>query len=78
METQEKDLKQRMRDAKHLASEMAEEEREFMQKEYDYEAENKQVTLDNERLQEHLDKFCIERGNFDREALRVKEQAERD
>ena len=34
--------------------------------------------LDNEKLKEHLDKYCIDRGNFDRDAMRVKEQAERD
>ncbi len=34
--------------------------------------------LENERLQEQLDKYCIERDRFEREALKIKEQAERD
>jgi len=36
------------------------------------------VSMDNEKLQEQLDKYCIERDHFDREALKIKEQGERD
>ena len=33
---------------------------------------------DHERLQEQIDKYCIEKETFDREAFKIKEQGERD
>jgi len=55
-----------------------EEEREFLHREALFENENKQVVLENEKLQESLDKYCIERDKFEREAMKIKEQAEKD
>ncbi len=78
MEQQEREMKAKLREAKQIAADVGEEEREVQVKEQHFELENKNVTLENERLQEQLDKYCIERDRFEREALKIKEQAERD
>lgn len=71
-------MKGKLREAKQVAADITEEEREMTVKEMHFDQENKSVMLDNERLQEQLDKYCIEKDKFEREAMKVKDQAERD
>ncbi|CDW83861.1 UNKNOWN [Stylonychia lemnae] len=78
MQQQERDMKQKIREAKQQQQDVSEEEREFQMREQEFEQENKQVVMDNEKLHEQLDKYCIEKSHFDREAMKIKEQAERD
>lgn len=71
-------MRQRLREAQARQAEVAEEERATQQREAMVENESKDLALEHERLQEGLDKYCIERERFEREAMKVKEQAERD
>jgi len=49
-----------------------------LQRMTEFEEENRRVQLINEQLQEQLDRFNIEKENFDRRAMMVKEQGELD
>lgn len=75
---QERELKAKLQGVKDQEREAVEDERVFFQKEQEFEQENKLLTLENEKLHEQLDKYCIEKDLFDREAYKIKDQAERD
>lgn len=64
--------------AKEAEVELIEQEREFAGKEGEFEQENRLVALDNERLHEQSERHAIERDLFEREAARLKVEAERD
>lgn len=54
------------------------EEQEFDQKQAAFDDEHNAVVAENDALQEELDKYCIEKDTFDRQAQQVKEKGERD
>ena len=75
---QEREFKQKFQVVKDQERESIDEERAFYAKEQEFEQENKLLSIENEKLHEQLDKYCIEKDLFDREAYKIKDQAERD
>jgi len=53
-------------------------ERAFDQRQAEFDDEHNKVVAENDALQEELDKYCIEKETFDRQAQQVKEKGERD
>lgn len=58
--------------------EVLRDENEFEKKQSDFDDEYNKVVAENDALQEELDKYCIEKEQFDRNAQQVKEQGEQD
>lgn len=54
------------------------EEQAFDKKLNQFEQENNKVAIENDHLQEELDKYCIEKENFEREAEAIKDKGLRD
>lgn len=53
-------------------------ERDYQQRLEEYDEENKKTMMQYEALQEATDRFNLEKENFDRRAMAVKEQGEHD
>jgi chromosome segregation ATPase len=58
--------------------EVVKEEHAFSKKKQAFEEEYNKVTIKNDQLQEELDRYCLEKEQFDREAQAVKEKGEQD
>lgn len=58
--------------------EVLRDETEFDKKQSDFDDAYSKVVEENDALQEELDKYCIEKEQFDRHAQQVKEQGEQD
>ena len=58
--------------------EVIKEEHAFNKRKQAFDDEHQKLVIQNDLLQEELDKYCIEKDTFDREAQKVKEKGEQD
>jgi hypothetical protein len=78
MQAIEKELRVKLDEVESLSKSLAFEERDYVQRWTEFEEESRRVNLVSEALQEQLDKFNIDKENFERRAQMVKEQGELD
>lgn len=77
-EAQERDLRIKLSEVMLAMKEVIKEEHAFNKRKQAFDDEHQKIVVQNDQLQEELDKYCIEKDNFDREAQKVKEKGEQD
>ena len=78
MDNTERDLRLKLEHVESQSRELGLQERDYLQRLAEYEEENKKILMMYELLQEQTDRFNLEKENFDRRAMAVKEQGEHD